>query len=159
HPESQVSYALVKRLREDTVAVMQEKAVAVVSRYRLTQLLQRPRRRRMHRNIGVQNAAGRMLHHDKHVGEARGGRADHAEVTRDDRLGMIANKGAPALRCRALAWPLVVRRRHVFTHGAGRYPQAQLQHQFIGNALLTPGRVVTSYLADERLQLRRNGWS
>src|ERR1043166_5687797 len=97
HRESQVSYALVKRLREDAVAVTQEKAVAVVSRYRLTQRLQRPRRRRMHHNIGVQHAAGRMFHHDKHVEEAQGGRDDHAEVTRDDRLGMIADKGTPAL--------------------------------------------------------------
>src|SRR5262249_52711365 len=48
------------------------------------------------------------------------------------------------------------RLRHVSTHGAGRHPQAQLQQQFIGNALLTPGRVVMSYLADEHLQLRRN---
>src|SRR5215471_4514013 len=159
HLESQVSYALVKRLREDTVAVMQEKAVAVVSRYRLTQLLQRPRRRRVHRDIGVQNAVGRMFHHDKHGEEAKGGRDDHAEVTRDDRLGMIADKGAPAVRCRALAWPPVERLRHVSTPGAGRPPQAQLQQQFIGHALLPPGRVVTSHLADERLQLRRNRWS
>src|SRR5262249_35082165 len=86
----------------------------------------------------------------------KGGRDDHEEVTRDDRLGMIADKGAPALRCRALAWPPVERLRHVSTHGAGRHPQAQLQQQFIGNALLTPGRVVMSYLADEHLQLRRN---
>src|SRR6266853_6647374 len=40
--ESKVVYVLVKRLRENAVAVMHEKPVAVVSRKRLTQLLQRP---------------------------------------------------------------------------------------------------------------------
>jgi len=48
-------------------------------------------------DIGMQNAAGRMFHHDKHVEEAKGGCDDDAEVTRHDRLRMIADKGCPAL--------------------------------------------------------------
>src|SRR5215831_1952314 len=159
HPEPEVVGALVELRGENAVPIMQQKAIGVVSRDRFTQLLQRPRRRRVRRDIGVQHAAGRMFHHDKHIKEAKGGRDDHAEVTRDDRLSMIADKGTPALRCRALAWPPVERLWQVSPHGTQRYLQAQLQPQFVGNALLPPGRVVTSHLADERLQLRRNGWS
>src|SRR4029450_2336996 len=80
HLESQVPYALVKRQRKNAVAVMHEKPAAVVSRNRLTQLLQRPGRRGVRCDIGMQDTAGRMFHHDKHVEEAQGGCDDDAEV-------------------------------------------------------------------------------
>jgi hypothetical protein len=51
--ESKVVYVLVKRLRDNAVAVMHEKPVAVVSWNGLTQLLQRPGRRGVRRNIGM----------------------------------------------------------------------------------------------------------
>ena len=69
---------------------------------RFTQLLQRPGRRGVRGHIGMQNPAGRVFHHHKHIEEAKGRRDHHAEVTGDDRLGMIADKGSPALRCRTL---------------------------------------------------------
>src|SRR5262249_21276708 len=108
-----MAYVEVELRGENAVAVVQEKAVAVVSWYRFAQLLQGPLRRGMRRDIGMQNAAGRMFHHDQDIEEAKGGCDDHTEVTRDDRLGMIADKGAPGLRGHALAWPSVETLRHV----------------------------------------------
>ena len=66
----------------------------------------------------VEYAPRRMFHHDKDVEQAQGGRDDDAEVTRDDRLGMIAHKGAPALRGRAFTSTMVHAHGHVFAYCA-----------------------------------------
>jgi hypothetical protein len=44
-------------LGEDTVAVMDEEAVAVIRRYRFAQLLQGPLRRGMRRDVDMEQAA------------------------------------------------------------------------------------------------------
>ena len=80
---------------------MDEEAVAVVSRHRLTQPLQRPRRRGVRRDIDMQDATGGMFHHDKDIEQTKCGRDDDAEVARADRLRMIPDKGPPALGRRA----------------------------------------------------------
>ena len=91
HPQPQVTYALVKLGRENAVPVMQQKTVAMIGRNRFPELLEGPLRCGMGCHIDMEEAPGRVLHQDKHVEEAKGGRDDHAEVTRDDRLGMIAD--------------------------------------------------------------------
>ena len=118
HPESQVAYALVELLREDAVAVMDEEAVGMVRWNRFAQLLQRPRGRGMRRHIGMEDAAGGMFHDHKHVEEAKGRRDHDTEVTRHDRLGMIAHKGLPALGRHAFPSPRVQALRHILAHGA-----------------------------------------
>ena len=70
---------------------------------RFAQLLQRPWGRGMRRHIDMQDPAGGVFHDHKDVEEAKGRRDHHAEVARDDRLGMIAHKGPPALGRRAFA--------------------------------------------------------
>src|SRR5262245_32541438 len=70
---------------------------------------------------------------------------------------MVADKRPPALGGNALPSTVVPVLRHVLPYGPRRHPQAQFEQQFIGNALLAPGRVVVSHLADERLEFRRDG--
>jgi hypothetical protein len=95
--ETQVPHLLIELLGENAVAVMDQKTVAMVGRQRFTQLLDRPWRRGMRRHIGIQNPASRMFHDHKDIEETKGRRHHHAEVTGDDGLGMIANKGPSAL--------------------------------------------------------------
>src|SRR5215470_7770655 len=76
HPQPQVAEALVKLLREDTIAIMQQESVGMVSGNRFAELLQGPRRGRMRRDIGMQDAARGMLHDDEYVKQAKG-RCDH----------------------------------------------------------------------------------
>jgi len=118
HPQPQVADALVKLLREDAIAVMDQEAVGMVSGNRFAQLLQGPRRCWMRRDIGMQDAARSMFHDDEHVEEAKGGCDHYAEVTGHDRLGMIAHKRAPALGSHAFAPTVVHARRHVLPYSA-----------------------------------------
>ena len=96
-PQPQVAHRLVKRLGEDRITVMDQKAVEVLGRHCFAELLQRPWGCGICRHIHVEDAASQMFHHDKHVEEAKGRRDHHTEVTGHDRLGMIADKGSPAL--------------------------------------------------------------
>ena len=104
----------------------------------------------------VEYAARGMFHHDKHVEQAKGGRDHHTEVTRDDRLGMMADKGAPVLRGRAFASTMIHALWHVLAHRAWRYLEAKLQQEFIGNTLLAPCGVLVGHTTDEGSELRRD---
>jgi hypothetical protein len=150
-----MAYTLVERLGKDAVSIVDEEAIRVVRRYRFAQLLERPRRRGMCSCIDMQDPVGRVFHDDKHVKQAKGGRDYHTEVTRDDRLSMIADKGAPALSGRAFASTMVHALWHVLAHRAWRYLEAQLQQEFIGNTLLAPCRVLVGHTTDEDSELRR----
>ena len=108
HPQSQVADALVELLRENAVAVMEQKAILMVSRDRFTELLQRPGGGRVRCDIGMQHAAGRMFHQHKHVEQAKSCGDHHAEVTGDNRLGMYfrtvrGDTRTPSLRTSSLA--------------------------------------------------------
>jgi hypothetical protein len=48
-------------------------------------------------HIHMQNPAGRKFHDDEDVEEAKSRCDHHAEVARNNRLGMIPHKGHPAL--------------------------------------------------------------
>jgi hypothetical protein len=76
---------------------MQQEMVGMLGRDSFTKLLQCPGRRRMFRDIDVQEAAGGMFHEHKDVEEAESRRDHHTEVACNDGLGMIAHKGLPAL--------------------------------------------------------------
>jgi hypothetical protein len=62
YPQPQVAYALIQLLREDRIAVMNQETVVMVSRHRVTQLLQRPLGRGMRRHIAMQDPARGVLH-------------------------------------------------------------------------------------------------
>ena len=157
HREPQMADAVVELGREDAIAVMHEEAIAMVHWDRLTQLLERPVGRGMGRHIAVEHTARGMLHHDKHVEQAKGRRDHHAEVTGDDRRGHDCGQTSASVgTVTRVPSPRVYTLGHVFPDSPWRDPQAQLQQEFIGNTLLTPRGVVMRHLADERLQVRRN---
>src|SRR5712691_7392069 len=99
--QSQVAYALIKLLGENAVAVMNQEAVGMVSGNRFAQLLEDPRRGRIRRDIGMYDTARGMFHNDEDIEKAKGCCHHHAEVTCDDRLGMMTHKSLPSLRRRA----------------------------------------------------------
>ena len=115
-----MAYALVQSSRENTVSIMDEEAVAMVSGDGFAQLLERPWGCGMGRHIAVEHAARGVLHHDKHVEEAKSDGDHHAEVTCDDRLGMITHKGLPALGSRAFPSTRVHALGHVLPDRARR---------------------------------------
>jgi hypothetical protein len=84
------------------------------------QLLDRPWRRGMRRHIDMKQPSARMFNDDKHVKHAEGRGDRHAEVTCHDALGVIANKGGPALRLTAFARAADSVIRHVFAHRSWR---------------------------------------
>jgi hypothetical protein len=108
------------------------------------------------RHIHVQDTTHRVFHEYKDVEEPKGCRHHHTEVTGDDRLSMVADKGPPALGRDAVVPTTVEVFGHILAHGTGRHAQAKLQEQFVGNPLLTPRWVVTGHPADERSLLRRD---
>jgi hypothetical protein len=67
---------------------------------------------------------------------------------------MVTQEGVPALHRHALAWSSVETRGHILADRARRDLQAEFEPQFVGDAPLAPGEVLTRHLADESLQLR-----
>jgi hypothetical protein len=65
HP--QVSETLVDVLSEDAVAIVDQEAVGMIARRRLSELLERPIRRRMGSYVLVENLPGSDLYDDKDV--------------------------------------------------------------------------------------------
>src|SRR5918996_5925213 len=80
-PQPQVAHRLVKRLGEDRITVMDQKAVGVLGRNRFAGLLHRPWGCGVCRHIHEEDAACEMFHHDKHVEEAKGRRDHHTKIT------------------------------------------------------------------------------
>src|SRR5687768_8464558 len=114
-----MEYTLVEFSGEDRIAVMYQEAVAVVSWDRVTRLLQRPAACWVRGHADMQDSAAGVFHHHKYVERLEGGRDHHAEVTGNDRLGMVAHKGSPALGWDAAVPPAVEALGHVLAHGAG----------------------------------------
>ena len=128
-----MAYVLVKLLREDAIAVMYQASVAMVHGDRLTELLQRPGGRGMCRHIDVEDATGGVFHEHKDVKKPKG-RRDHAKITGDDRLGMVAPKGLPAWA--AVRFPRLWSRRFgmYLRTVLGDTLQTQLEQELIRNA-------------------------
>jgi hypothetical protein len=91
---------------------------------------------RMRRDIGMQHPARGVFHDDKDIEEPRGRRDHDAEVARDDRLGLIADKGPPALERDTVVATTVEVLGHILAPGAWRHAEAKRQEQFVGDPLL-----------------------
>ncbi len=135
---------------------MREKAIGVVSRDRLAQLLHGPLSSGVRGHVAVQEAPCRVFHDHKNIQEVKGRRDDHAKVACDNGLGMVTDKGGPALGGHAVAWTSIETLRHIPAHGPWRHPQAKLEQQLISDALLAPRRILPGHLADQGLQLTWN---
>src|SRR5438128_2586039 len=130
---------------------MDEEAVAMINRNSFAELMYSPWCRRVRRDVDMQDAAGGMFHHDKDIEQTKRGRDHDAEVARNDRLRMVADKGPPGLGRRAFAVAVVPALGHVLAYGAWRHPQAQLEQQLIGNPFLAPHRVLLRHAANQYL--------
>src|SRR6516165_7726801 len=71
---TQIRQTLVDLFREDAVAIVDEEAIEMTARQSFPELLQRPFRCGMRRDVVVENAAGSDLHDDEDVEGAEGGR-------------------------------------------------------------------------------------
>ena len=58
----------------------------------------------MRRDMGMQDATGRMFQQHKHGEQTQGCRDHDTEVARHNGLDMVAHKGPPALRLHAFPW-------------------------------------------------------
>jgi hypothetical protein len=90
-----------------------------------------------------------MLNDHKHVENAKRRRDHHAEVTCHNAFGLVADERGPALRGTAVAWTSHAVAWRIFVHGSRRDSQTKLQQQFVGNALLAPGRILQGHAANQ----------
>src|SRR5215469_15060128 len=132
NPYTQIGKTLVDIRREDVVAIVDDETIRTIARQGFPELLQRPFRRRMGRDVVVENLAGSDLHDDEDVEGAEGGGDHHEEVAGYDDLCMVSNKGQPALfRVRRAHWTVSM---EVLADGAGRDLKGKLELQLIGDA-------------------------
>src|SRR5687768_6297456 len=99
---------------------MNENTVHVVSWNGFAELLDGPLSRGMCGHIDVKQPSTGMFDHHKHVEYAKGGGDSDAEVTCDNPLGVIADKGRPALRLATSTRAADTVIRHVFAHRSWR---------------------------------------
>src|SRR5262245_36970637 len=103
---------------------MDQEAVGVVRWDRITQLLDRPLSGWMCGQVGMEDASGRRVNGHRYIEQAKGRCHYDAEVACDDRFGMVAHKGQPALRRDTARSSAVQPLRQVLAHGARRDAQA-----------------------------------
>ena len=148
---AQIPKTLVDLLSEDTVPIVDDEAIGMITRQRFPELLQRPFRRGMASDIVVENPARFDLHDDEDVEGTECGGNHHEEVAGHHDLGMVADKGQPALfRVRRAHWTVSM---EVLADGARGDLNGQLELQLIGDAFLSPGRILCGHLADESAQV------
>jgi hypothetical protein len=98
-----------------------------------------------------QKLAAGMLQDQKRIQQPKRDRRDYEQIHRRNTVGMIAQKGLPALR-RWLPSP-----RHVFCHGGLPDIDAKLE-QFAVNPRCSPKRVRDAHVANELANVRRCLW-
>src|SRR4051794_28169243 len=129
----------------------------MVSRQCFPELLCSPFCRGVRSDVVMENSSAAQFHHDEHVKGTEGGGDHDEEVAGGNYLSMITDEGQPALLrvgcARRSAGP------QVLPHGAGRNANAELQVQFVGDALFSPGHIRCSYLSNKLAQALWQGRS
>jgi hypothetical protein len=115
HAQPQAPDGLIQLGGKDGVAIVQQVCVSLLVSDRLSQLLSRPLRRRMRRDVKVNQSTAMMFNDDEHVQDSE--RAGHrgTKITRDDGPCMIAKEGRPSLISARPSWR---GSRHVLSHRA-----------------------------------------
>lgn len=143
--------ALIHYFGENRISVMDEKTIRVVCRDRFTELLDSPLSRGMRRDIDMNQPSAGMLNPHKYTKDTESRGDCHAKVKSQDARGVIAEKGGPALRLTACARATHAVVRHVFAHGSWGDLQAEFEQELVGDAFLTPGRIVQGHPSNEGL--------
>src|SRR5215475_4927681 len=150
NPYTQIGKTLVDIRREDAVAIVDDETIRMIARQRFPELLQRPFRRRMGSDVVVENLAGSDLHDNEDVEGTECGGDHHEEVASHHYLGVVVDEGQPALfRVRGAHWTVFAK---ILADGAWGDPNGELQLQLIGDAFLTPGRILRRHASDKSLQ-------
>src|SRR6516164_7480211 len=116
NPYTQIGKTLVDIRREDAVPIVDDEAVRMIARQGFPELLQRPFRRGMGRDVVVENLAGSDLHDNEDVEGTEGGGDHHEEIAGHHDLGVVVDEG--------------------LADGAWGDPNGELQLQLIGDAFL-----------------------
>src|SRR5215471_3719778 len=82
---------------EDAVTIVDDEAVWMIARQGFPELLQRPFRRGMGRDVVVDNLAGSDLHDNEDVEGTEWGGDHHEEIAGHHDLGVVVDEGQPAL--------------------------------------------------------------
>jgi hypothetical protein len=88
-----------------------------------------------------------QLHDHQYIEDAEsGGHYDH-EITDHDRLGVVVDEDQPPLF--RVPFPARASRRQVLVHRSRRNPDPQLQLQFVGDAFLYTGGILSPQFPDQ----------
>jgi len=115
--------------------------------------LNRPFSRWMRGDVEMENSSGAYLHGYKNVQDPESRCHGDEEITGDDRLCMILDEGLPTL-VRGATRPIHVQ---VFRNRSRRHANMQFQHQFIGDSLLAPRRILLIHLSNQCPDILRQG--
>src|SRR5215831_11724549 len=97
NPYTQIGKTLVDIRREDGVAIVDDETIRMIARQGFPELLHRPFRRGMGRDVLVDNLAGSDLHDNEDVEGTECGGDHHEEIASHHNLGVIVDEGQPAL--------------------------------------------------------------
>ena len=95
----------------------------------------------MRGDVHVHQSAAAVLDDDEHVEQPKRHCDGHEEIARENRLRVILQKYRPALITARPTWSLG----QVYAHRPRRDPHAQLEQQFVRNALFAPQRVLLAH--------------
>jgi hypothetical protein len=91
--KAETGHRLIESMGEDGVVVVEDNPVTMVRRYSFAQLLEGPGCGGMGRRVDVNHSTSSMFHHDKHIKNSKSGGHCNAEVTSDNGVGVIPEKG------------------------------------------------------------------
>lgn len=131
---TEISQRAVHGGGEDAVPIVDQKAIGMVEREKFAELLGGPFGGMVVRDIEVQNSPGAGLHRHKQVQNPKGRRDRSEKIASHNGLCVILHKCAPPL-AGGSARPIPVQ---VLPYGSRRDSDAQLNFQFICDALLAP---------------------
>ena len=114
----------------------------MVTRDGFPELLPSPVRGRVSRDVVVEHTAAADLYHDEDQQPLESDRHRNQKITGHDLLGMIPDEGHPVLGCRSFALAPVRLFRPILANRSRGNQNAQLEREFVGNALFAPSYVL-----------------
>ncbi len=149
----ELSDGLIQAFRKESVAIVDQIAIAVLVSNLLSQQLQRPRRHRACGHVEVRPSARAVPGHHEDIKQPKCRRDSQGKVTGDNPFGVVSEKRRPKLIS-----PWTARRPpgQVLSSGARQAPSPKLEQQLIGNSFFTPPRVFDGQVSNEAPQLYGN---
>src|SRR5215470_7487569 len=105
-------------------------------------------------DVELDDSARAHFHDYEDIQDAKAGRHHGEEITGQNGLCLIADKGHPTLRRGPARWSWLGR--HVTPDRSRRYSNPQFQQQFSGDTLLAPSHVGLGHFDNQSLEIGRN---